>query len=223
MPSAFPEAGFLVLDGVVPQSGCDQLSIAADSAETQGAGSRTFLVHPACRELARSLKQHPSIRVLLPADAVAVQCTLFDKSSGKNWLVSWHQDLSIPVRARIDSDCCSGWSQKHGQWFVQPAVKVLEQLVAVRVHVDTCAADNGPLKVVPGSHRFGRLTSADARMHRQTNGEVSLTAARGSVVAMRPLILHASSKALSSARRRVLHFVFGPRELPEGLEWATAV
>ena len=31
---------------------------------------------------------------------------------------------------------------------------------------------------------------------------------------------HASSKAGGASRRRVLHFVFGPRELPAGLAWA---
>jgi hypothetical protein len=39
---------------------------------------------------------------------------------------------------------------------------------------------------------------------------------------MRPLLLHASSRASGASRRRVLHFVFGPRELPFGLAWALA-
>jgi hypothetical protein len=39
-------------------------------------------------------------------------------------------------------------------------------------------------------------------------------------MAMRPLLLHASSKATGSSRRRVLHFLFGPPALPFGLEWA---
>jgi hypothetical protein len=40
---------------------------------------------------------------------------------------------------------------------------------------------------------------------------------------MRPLLLHASSKATSPVPRRVLHFVFGPPTLPLGLEWRWAV
>jgi hypothetical protein len=35
--------------------------------------------------------------------------------------------------------------------------------------------------------------------------------------------LHASSKATGTSRRRVLHFVFGPRALPYGLEWERSV
>lgn len=44
--------------------------------------------------------------------------------------------------------------------------------------------------------------------------------AQGAGMAMRPLLLHASSKATGSSRRRVLHFLFGPPALPFGLEWA---
>jgi hypothetical protein len=40
---------------------------------------------------------------------------------------------------------------------------------------------------------------------------------------MRPLALHTSSKATGTGRRRVLHVVFGPPELPFGLQWQHAV
>jgi hypothetical protein len=40
---------------------------------------------------------------------------------------------------------------------------------------------------------------------------------------MRPLLLHASSKASGSSLRRVLHFLFGPRDLPHGLRWQHAI
>lgn len=39
---------------------------------------------------------------------------------------------------------------------------------------------------------------------------------------MRPLLLHASSKATGRSRRRVLHFVYGPAQLPSGLRWHEA-
>jgi hypothetical protein len=42
-------------------------------------------------------------------------------------------------------------------------------------------------------------------------------------VLMRPLLLHASSKAQTPSRRRVVHILFGPRTLPHGLEWDHAV
>jgi hypothetical protein len=40
---------------------------------------------------------------------------------------------------------------------------------------------------------------------------------------MRPLTLHALSKATAANPQRVLHFVCGPPKLPRGLEWRWAV
>ncbi|WP_182990142.1 hypothetical protein [Massilia sp. Se16.2.3] len=40
---------------------------------------------------------------------------------------------------------------------------------------------------------------------------------------MRPLVLHASSKASGTSLRRVLHIVFGPPALPYGLRWQQPV
>jgi ectoine hydroxylase-related dioxygenase (phytanoyl-CoA dioxygenase family) len=98
---------------------------------------------------------------------------------------------------------------------------VLQQLVAVRVHLDDCGADDGPLRVVPGSHRMGVI--ADAAATRDSAGEVTCLVSMGAALVLRPLLLHASSKGNGNGRRRVLHVVFGPRELPFGLSWNVAV
>jgi ectoine hydroxylase-related dioxygenase (phytanoyl-CoA dioxygenase family) len=116
-----------------------------------------------------------------------------------------------------------GWSEKEGQVYVQPPIAVLEQLVAIRVHVDECTADNGPLRVVPGSHAFGRLDTKRTEELRSAHSELAVPVFRGGALIMRPLILHASSKATGANPRRVLHFVFGPPKLPCGLEWRWAV
>jgi ectoine hydroxylase-related dioxygenase (phytanoyl-CoA dioxygenase family) len=159
----------------------------------------------------------------LPKDAVAVQCTFFDKARDKNWLVPLHQDRSIPVREKVEFAGLSGWSEKDGDIFVQPPAAVLEQLTAVRVHIDPCPVHGGALRVVPGSHRLGLLTEQGADEFRARAGELAIPASQGEALVMKPLILHASSKALSGTRRRVLHFVFGPRTLPLGLEWRHAI
>jgi ectoine hydroxylase-related dioxygenase (phytanoyl-CoA dioxygenase family) len=148
---------------------------------------------------------------------------LFDKTLETNWLVALHQDLSIPVKERVDSPQCLAWSVKEGVTFVQPPSPLLAALIAVRVHLDDCRLDNGPLRVIPGSHRYGRLSSEEAQSHRRANGEVACMASRGAALLMRPLLLHASSKAVADMPRRVLHFLFGPQVLPYGLQWHHAV
>jgi hypothetical protein len=81
----------------------------------------------------------------------------------------------------------------------------------------------GAVRVAPGSHRFGRLVSAQAVALRAERGEVVPEIPRGGALVMRPLLLHASSKAAAPVARRVLHFVFGPPQLPAGLVWKEAI
>ena len=220
--SEFNKSGYFVIPGVIDAVLNRRLG-AFVGGITSEAGSRRLLDEAWCAHLAGALRGDARIRSLLPRNAVAVQCTLFDKSPTKNWLVAFHQDLSIPVSNRVNSPECSGWSEKEGHLYVQPPANVLEQLVAVRVHLDDCPAESGALRVVPKSHSQGRLDQGQAEALRLEHGETVVPLARGGALVMRPLILHASSKATSPVPRRVLHFVFGPPALPLGLEWRWAV
>jgi ectoine hydroxylase-related dioxygenase (phytanoyl-CoA dioxygenase family) len=96
---------------------------------------------------------------------------------------------------------------------------VLESIVAVRLHLDDCNERNGALRVVPGSHRLGRLSSDEAHREREARGDRFVSVPKGGAMIMRPLLLHASSKSSVASPRRVLHFVYGPTALPEGLRW----
>ena len=166
---------------------------------------------------------HPQIAHYLPADPVTVQCTFFEKSSQRNWLVPVHQDLSIAVQSRSDAPGYSAWSTKEAMVFVQPPLAVLQSLVAVRLHLDPCGPEDGPLHVIAGTHRRGLIVPAEAaRLRQETSTEICAVAA-GAAMVMKPLLLHASSKASGKSRRRVLHFVFGPKDLPSGVHWHAAV
>jgi hypothetical protein len=219
----FETDGFAIIPGVASPAQCDAAMAQAALAASHAPGSRTLLSMPWCAALADEIRNNRAVRALLPDEAVAVQCTYFEKSESQNWLVAVHQDLSIPVRERIDAAACSAWSEKEGVLFVHPPATVLEVVVAVRLHLDDSTASNGPLRVFPGSHRHGRLTSAQVQAARDESGEITCSVPKGGVLVMRPLLLHASSKAKVSAPRRVLHFVFGAPTLPLGLTWHTAV
>lgn len=94
-------------------------------------------------------------RIYSPVGTWLIQCTYFEKSVSRNWAVPPHQDLSIPVARRLEEAQLGGWSRKEGSVFVQPPVGLLEQLVAVRLHLEACTRADGPLQVLPGSHRSG--------------------------------------------------------------------
>ena len=70
-----------------------------------------------------------------------------------------------------------------------------------------------------GSHRDGVLADPKRSTRRVASGTaVTCLAARGDVLLMRPLLLHASSKAATADPRRVLHVEYATdRALPGGL------
>ena len=216
------DRGFAIARAVISPE-----KVAQASAELQAlpvcAGTRNLLDHSWVQALAHQVRRNAGIEHTFAATPIAVQCTLFDKTEDQNWLVALHQDLSIPVRARVDHPSLGAWSNKEGQHYVQAPVSLLETLLAVRVHVDDCGPENGPLRVVPGSHRHGRLAAGTARKLREVLGEVTCLVGAGSALIMRPLLLHASSKAAIPCHRRVLHFLFGPSSPGYGLEWRHAV
>ena len=215
--------GFAVVPGVVDGASCDWLASALDARRNTGPGSRTLLTESWCADLAARLKLHPALSGVLPVGAVATQCTLFDKTPERNWLVPLHQDLSIPVRDRVDAPGCSGWSEKEGGLYVQPPAAVIGALVAVRIHVDPSSAESGALRVVPGSHSAGRLDAGAVESLRRSRGEIVVPVPRGGALVLKPLLLHASSKADRPRARRVLHFLFGPPLLPLGLAWQHSI
>jgi hypothetical protein len=219
MEAPWEEEGFLSLDPLLSPEQTTAAEADLEVLRVDSVGTRNLLGQAWCRSLVGWLKEQPVISAVLQADAVAVQCTLFEKSSERNWLVPPHQDLSIPVRRKVEAPGLSGWSKKEGVLYVQPPVEVLEQLVAVRIHIDECGPEHGPLRVVPGSHRLGRVGEKDISAIREESGERECVVGRGGALVIRPLLLHASSKATAPNRRRVLHFLFGPGELPLGLEW----
>ncbi|WP_343632386.1 phytanoyl-CoA dioxygenase family protein [Roseateles sp.] len=220
--SVFDARGFITIPGLLPAAGLASLApvLLCDGAV---GGSRCLLARAEIAALAVQLAAHPEVRALVSAEHVAVQCTYFEKSTDRNWLVPIHQDLSIPVARRVESERLRGWSEKEGSIFVQPPVEVLEQLLAVRLHLDDCGEDDGPLRLVAGSHRLGIVGPERAIAERGARGETTCAARAGDALVMRPLALHASSKSSGTSRRRVLHFLYGPPTLPEGLDWAVGI
>jgi ectoine hydroxylase-related dioxygenase (phytanoyl-CoA dioxygenase family) len=171
----------------------------------------------------RRLVTHPAISSVASAALESachpVRTLFFDKTPAANWPVVWHQDLTIAVRERIDVEGYGPWSVKDGVDHVQPPTSVLEQMVAVRVHLDECGSDNGPLRVLPGTHRFGKLSPGQIEELRSQAQEVECLVPRGGLLVMRPLLLHASSRAKNPGHRRVIHIEFAACELAGGLRW----
>lgn len=209
--------GFAIVPDVL--SADEQRELAAILGVVTGAGRRGLLGVPPVGGLARSSKLLDIVRPHLPSEPKPVRALYFDKSPAANWLVPWHQDLSLAVGARIEVPGFGPWSTKDGIPHVQPPVGLLEQMLTVRLHLDDADESNGALRVLPGSHRLGRLSPEGVQELRGRQPDFLCRIATGGALLMRPLLLHASSRSTSPSHRRVLHIEYASFSLPGGLEW----
>ncbi len=171
------------------------------------------------RQLAESRKVKKLVGKVLGESAKPVRAIFFDKTPEANWKVPWHQDLTIAVKEKIETEGFTAWTRKAGIQHVQPPVSILENMLAVRIHLDDAGETNGALKVLPNSHKYGRLSAADIQSLRKTNRIEICAAKRGEAFLMRPLLVHSSSSGTSPSHRRVIHIEFATENLPNGLEW----
>jgi hypothetical protein len=198
---SFEEAGALRIRAILSRSELRALQ-RLNSASTSRAGNRALLSLPWCRALATRIKSRTPQLSLLSA----VQCTLFEKSAVSNWLVAPHQDLSLP----INPNSMAGRTTGDGVRIARANAETLGMCIAVRVHLDDCNQNDGPLRVISGSHRNGILTQTIIlESVRATPADLQIANA-GDAWMMSPLIIHASSRAAGTSRRRVLHYLFAP-------------
>ena len=199
-------SGFTVVADIVSTNRCQELVAKLPSIDTSG--SRTLLSDPCFAELSVRCREHAGLQTLLQ-NLVAVQCTFFRKSQDHNWSIRLHRDTLIPVKGN------GQWPRagiKEGLQFVRPDRPFLDRCVAVRISLDD--VPEGDLIVVPNSH----LGAANC----DRNPTLTVRVPQGGALIMRPTLLHASAKLQCSQDRRVLHYLFAPKELPAGYQWHCA-
>jgi ectoine hydroxylase-related dioxygenase (phytanoyl-CoA dioxygenase family) len=202
------DPGFAVRSGVLQPDEFSAIASLLDSEHRSRAGRRHLLSDESVGHVANDRRMLMLAAEFIGSSPMPFKATLFDKSPDSNWLVVWHQDIALPVRARVEADGWGPWSTKGGQLYAHAPASVLEQVVALRLHLDDSTADNGSLRVLPGTHVFGRLSEDRIRELARDVLPVECTVGAGGVVAMRPLIVHASSKSRSASSRRVLHIEY---------------
>ncbi len=227
----FAEAGYFIAEDVLSEIDVERLRSAISSIPTgkevkrrQGVyGVRNLLeICPEVREFAGDVRIRNFVVPILGDGAFAVRAVFFDKLPSANWSLFWHQDNVIAVNQRLDIPGYTGWSNKAGVWQVQPPVDLLGRMVAVRVHLDDCGSTNGPLRVLPGSHRRGWLDNELAEWKVRVP-EVTCLVRAGGVVTICPLTLHASAVAETPGHRRVIHLEYANEELPARVDWNSRV
>ena len=187
------------------------------------AGARHILSESTVNALANDPRLTELAAATLGGEARAFRATLFDKSPTANWLVMWHQDTALPLREKHDTPGWGPWSLKEGILYAHAPASALEEIVAIRVHLDDSTSLNGPLRVLPGTHTLGVLDDDRIQDFAVEIEPQECTVGAGGVIVMRPLVVHASSKSQSESPRRVLHLEYASNSLlADGMELAIA-
>jgi ectoine hydroxylase-related dioxygenase (phytanoyl-CoA dioxygenase family) len=204
------DTGFSIVESVFERRKMQRVSQALETADLPRttAGIRNVLCVPAVRALAA----HPSLVTLaarfIGNQPIPFRATLFDKSVMSNWLVAWHQDTALPIHRRVPDSTWGPWSVKGGVVHAIAPASALATVVALRVHLDDSTLGNGPLRVLPGTHTGGVLCHDEIEKMAAVATPVACVVSAGGVVAMRPLLVHASSKASDNEPRRILHIEY---------------
>jgi len=217
--------GFAIIPKAVGQRVVESLleGLSHTSLPRSKAGVRHAMRFPAIRNFAHGTPLLEMAREIFGTDVIPFRATLFDKSPTANWLVVWHQDTALPLRKRLEVPGWGPWSMKEGVNYAHAPASALEQVVALRLHLNDSTSENGPLRVLPRTHTLGVLTDDQIRNLAGRVEQVECLVPRGGVLAMRPLIVHASSKSATEAPRSVLHIEYARvHGLSDGLELAIA-
>ena len=205
--------GFAIIADVLRIDEINALNtaLATSKLRRSRAGVRHVLGNEDVAILANDPRLTGIARQVLGSEAHPFRATLFDKSPTSNWLVVWHQDTALPLRERRDLPGWGPWSVKEGITYAHAPAAALEQVLALRVHLDDSNDKNGPLRVLPGTHTMGVLTDDAIEKLAEEISPVDCLASVGGIVAMRPLVVHASSKSVIEMPRRVLHIEYAAR------------
>jgi ectoine hydroxylase-related dioxygenase (phytanoyl-CoA dioxygenase family) len=229
-------SGCKIVPDIFPSRRIDSLLTALEAAvlSRSRAGARHLMSHAAIAQIAHDPRMLEVASEFLRGEPLPFRATLFDKSPAANWLVAWHQDTALPLRERRDTAGWGPWSVKAGVWYAHAPASALERVIALRLHLDDSTSENGPLRVLPGTHTFGVLSDDEIAAFLCSSrpvptlpvgtdvrglgpvAPVECLVSRGGIVAMRPLIVHASSKSVSPLPRRVLHIEYADTMIFDG-------
>jgi ectoine hydroxylase-related dioxygenase (phytanoyl-CoA dioxygenase family) len=202
--------GFAVIPHLFAREDMDQLfkDINQAGPKRSRAGVRHALGLNAVAAVAQQPHLIELVRTVLGSAAFPFRATLFDKSPDSNWLVVWHQDTALPLRSRRDVLGWGPWSMKEGLHYAHAPSSTLSEILALRIPLDDSTATNGPLRVLPGTHKLGVLNNDAIHELAGRIAPVDGLVPKGGIVAMRPLLVHASSKTQTRATRKVLHIEY---------------
>lgn len=222
MKSEYEKNGFCLVENAISKEDVGALvqGLSIFENEINNYGVRDLMNKvPHVRELAMSDPLMSIAKHILGEKAKPVRSVFFDKVPSANWNVPWHQDTSISLKNKADVPGFGPWSEKQGVVHVEPPEEYLAKTLTLRVHLDAADANTGVLRVIPGTHRLGRVASRELIRIVENSEVVECNAHPGDVLLMCPLLFHSSRKAVVPSHRRIIHIEYSAMKLPEPLAW----
>lgn len=221
--------GYVTLSGVFADDAVAEILAALEAALSGGdpairgdegavyAARNVLDLWPGVTEMWKTPPLRESLADVLGPALGLVRVLYFDKPPGQSWALPWHKDMTIAVRDNsLPTTHFRKPTHKASVPHVEASEAVLAEMLTARVHLDDVTDENGPLKVVPGSHHSGKVLTL-------TDGPIrTLHAKAGDVLLIRPLVAHCSNRSQAGTRRhrRILHLEFAAsQKLPDGYAW----
>jgi len=228
------QQGFAVLPGILDSERVAALIAELEAARLQMNGSvlrsrgevygiRNLVdVWPAVLAVVRDPGLRAAMASVLRHGFGLVRSIFFDKPPGRTWSLPWHRDLTIAVRdARSAPAEFRRPTVKAGVPHLEAPAWLLKDMLTARVALDDVVDDNGPLLVVPGSHREASAEDLPKEQELAPRSR-AIHMRAGDVLLIRPLVVHRSGASWpgTTRHRRTLHFEFASDQvLPGGLAW----
>lgn len=220
MRTELEDKGFEIIEEVYTEQEVNEILaiLVAKEYESQF-GVREFLLdNPEIAEKVFTPKLLGIIETISPNCDKSIKSIYFNKPPSANWIVNWHQDLTINLKGKGDAPNFKHWRVSQERTIVQPTREILESIFTIRIHLDDCTKENGALRVIENSHKQG-VIEIMAWMKDKPGTEKIAEVKKGGVLLMKPLTIHASKRTENQKNRRVIHLEFTAMELPEGLQW----
>lgn len=212
--------GYEIVEDVYSSDEISQILQLIESKEIVGQfGVREFLQdHPDIKQLIFTNNLVDIIKTISSKCHKAIKSIYFDKPPNSNWVVNWHQDLTINLTHKIDCEGYKNWRVNTERTIVQPAIEMLESIFTIRIHLDDCTKENGALRVIEKSHQKGVIELKEW-ISKKEGIEKICEVKKGGILILKPLTLHASKRTENQKNRRVIHIEFTDQELPKGMNW----
>ncbi|MEM9930425.1 MAG: phytanoyl-CoA dioxygenase family protein [Bacteroidota bacterium] len=214
-------SGYQVLPSLLSDGTVNKvLRLIQANPHNNGFGIRDFLPNnPLVHQL---LKQESTLQEVLRTyfdRPICVRSIYFDKPPRANWVVGWHQDLTMNLRSVPSGGGWQNIRRLKDRVVAQAPTDLLTKMVTLRLHLDDTDEGNGALRVVPKVHQQGIIRTDTREMEQANERAVLCQVPSGGALLMKPLTPHASRRTREGTRpRRVIHLEFLDRSLLNGID-----